>query len=183
MSRQPLPDDIDRQDDDAGLPLSGGPAFLVVGRFRSSHGLKGEISMDPERLRKGKQIYAGKEHRPLVINNVRSKDKLLLLTLEGYTDCDQVNTMRNLLVYVCTESLPSLPKDQYYFHQLVGLKVIDDTGALLGQLEEVLETGANDVYVVRSPSGQEVLLPAIDSVILKIDLERGEMTVRPQVWS
>jgi 16S rRNA processing protein RimM len=187
MSRRPLTP-TNRQNQDAGSSLPGEPALLVVGHLRHAHGVKGEISMEvltdfPERLRKGKQVFVGESHAPMIITGTRWKDKVMLLTFEGYTDCDQVNMLRNLQVYIRTENLPSLPEGEYYFHQLVGLKVLDEAGTLLGQLEEVMETGANDVYLVRSPSGDEILLPAIEAVILKVDLEGGEMTVRPPVWS
>jgi 16S rRNA processing protein RimM len=187
MSRRPLPH-TNRQNQDAGSSLPGEPALLVVGRLRHAHGVKGEISMEvltdfPERLRQGKQVFVGESHYPMMISAARWKDKVMLLTFEGYTDCDQVNTLRNAQVYIRTENLPSLPEGEYYFHQLVGLKVRNEAGDLLGQLEEVMETGANDVYMVRSPSGEEILLPAIEAVILKVDLEGGEMTVRPPVWS
>jgi len=187
MSRRPL-SHTNRQNQDAGSSLPGEPALLVVGRLRHAHGLKGEISMEvltdfPERLRKGKQVFVGESHAPMIITAARWKDKVMLLTFEGYTDCDQVNTLRNEAVYIRSDNLPSLPEGEYYFHQLVGLKVFDEAGVLLGQLEEVLETGANDVYVVRSASGAELLLPVIEEVILKVDLEGGVMTVRPPVWS
>jgi 16S rRNA processing protein RimM len=172
---------------DTGSPKLGEPAFLVVGRLRSSHGVKGEISMDiltdfPKRLKTGKQVYVGTDHRPLVISHVRGKNKLMLITFEGFDDCDQVNTLRNLLVYVWVDNLPVLPENEFYFHQLIGLNVIDVAGTPLGILEEVLETGANDVYVVRSPEGGEILLPAVDEVILNIDLTQHLMTVHPQEW-
>jgi 16S rRNA processing protein RimM len=70
-----------------------------------------------------------------------------------------------------------LPEGQYYQHQLIGLKVISDEGQALGQLAEILETGANDVYVVRGGGGKDVLLPAIEDVILGIDLDKKEMRV------
>ena len=72
---------------------------------------------------------------------------------------------------------PDLPAGEYYHHQLLGLQVIDETGKLLGQVSEILETGANDVLVVRPSMGEEILLPAIDPVILQVNLEQGVMQV------
>jgi len=78
--------------------------------------------------------------------------------------------------------LPRLPEGQYYHHQLLGLSVVDETGQVLGELAEILETGANDVYLVKTPLGKELLLPAIEDVILGVPLERKEMSVRPPDW-
>jgi 16S rRNA processing protein RimM len=186
MSQQPHTNN-QREDHDTGSPLPGEPVFLAVGRLRHAHGVKGEITMDvltdfPERLHKGKEVFAGERHQPVRINGMRWKDTLLLLSFEGYEDCDQVNELRNQILYVRSENLPPLPDGHYYFHQLRGLKVLDEAGKLLGILDEILETGANDVYVVRSTEGKEILLPAIEAVILNVYLEKGEMVVHPPEW-
>lgn len=186
MSQQPNTNNH-RQDHDTGSPLPGEPVFLAVGRLRHAHGVKGEITMDvltdfPERLHIGKEVFAGEMHQPLRINSMRGKDKLLLLSFEGFEDCDQVNELRNQILYVRGENLPMLPDGQYYFHQLQGLQVLDEGGKLLGILDEILETGANDVYVVHSMEGKEILLPAIKAVILNVNLEKGEMAVHPPEW-
>jgi 16S rRNA processing protein RimM len=81
-------------------------------------------------------------------------------------------------VYVRADDRPQLPDGEYYHHQLIGLQVVSDEGDILGILTGIIETGANDVYIVRSENDREVLLPAIESVILEIDLERSEMLVR-----
>ncbi len=176
-----------RQNIPTGSPGKDEPVFLAVGRLRHAHGVKGEISMDvltdfPERLSNGKVVYMGDEHLPLTITSVRGKNQLLLLSFDGYGDCDLVNQFRNQLLYVCAENLPPLPEGEYYFHQLQGLNVVDEAGVRLGILDEILETGANDVYVVHSSDGKEILLPVIASVVLKVDLEKGEMVVHPPEW-
>ena len=79
-------------------------------------------------------------------------------------------------------NFPRLPQGEYYHHQLLGLQVINKEGQLLGTLVEILETGANDVYVVKGESGEEVLLPAIDGVVVGIDLENHTMLVEPPAW-
>jgi 16S rRNA processing protein RimM len=186
MSRKPDTNN-QRQDHDTGSPLPGESVFLAVGRFRHAHGVKGEITMDvltdfPERLDKGKEVFAGERRQLLRIKSMRWKDTLLLLSFEGYEDCDQVNELRNQILYVRGENLPPLPDGHYYFHQLRGLKVQDESGELLGILDEILETGANDVYMVHSMEGKEILLPAIKTVILNVNLEKGEMVVHPPEW-
>ena len=168
-------------------PAGGEPVFLAVGRLRQAHGVRGEINLEiftdfPERLHAGGQIFVGDVHKPLRIASVRPKDRLLLLSFEGYDDRDEVQILRNEIVYTRSDQIPTLPEDHYYHHQLIGLQVIDETGIPLGILIEIFETGANDVYVVRPVAGKEILLPAIDTVILKVDLERQEITVHQPVW-
>jgi 16S rRNA processing protein RimM len=133
----------------------------------------------PERLQPGVDVYVGEDHRPLQIRSRRFHRQALLLTFDGYTTPETVGELRNLLVYVPTQNRPALPEGEYYHHQLLGLQVIDDEGSLLGHLEEILSTGANDIYVVRSQQGSEVLIPAIESVIQEINLDAGRIVVRP----
>jgi 16S rRNA processing protein RimM len=176
-----------RRKDNSGSPRPGEPKYLAVGRIRRPHGIQGELLMDvltdfPGRLLPGKTVYVGERHDPFLIDSIRAQDKTLLLRLKTVEDTEQAGRLRNKLVYVQTKELPGLPDGEYYFHQLVGLKVVDESGHLLGSLEEILKTGANDVYVVRSEDGSELLLPAIDPVILEVNLERSEIRVRPPDW-
>lgn len=78
--------------------------------------------------------------------------------------------------------LPPLPEGEYYHFQLIGLTVLDENGTKIGVLNEVLTTGANDVYLVVDEEGKEILFPAIQSVIIQTDLEHQQMIVRPQEW-
>ncbi len=183
--KNPIPPDP--QDNQTGSPRSGEPVFLVVGKLRRAHGVKGEMLMDvltdfPERLRAGKTVYLGEEHLAMRLTHVRRQDVALLVTFEGFEDPDAVAPLRNLLVYIKAERLPKLPDGEYYHHELLGLSVVDENGAPVGTLSEILETGANDVYLVLSPQGQEILLPAIENVILEVNLDRREMRVRVPEW-
>ncbi len=164
-----------------GSPPTGEPAFLVVGKLRHPHGLKGEILMEvitdfPERLQAGVQVYAGEPPRPLHIRSRRKHGQGLLLGFEGYDSPETVGELRNALVFVSTADRPPLPPGEYYHHQLIGLRVISEDGQELGRLVEIMTTPANDVYVVRG-AGPDLLLPAIEPVVRAIDLERGEMQV------
>jgi 16S rRNA processing protein RimM len=170
-----------------GSPKPGEPLFLAVGFLRRPHGVDGEILMDvltdfPERLSRNKLVYVGEEHEPFRIEHLRPQDQALLVTFSGIEDADRAALLRNQQVYVQADSLPELPEGTYYHHQLIGLGVVDNNGQSLGILTEILETGANDVYVVVSAEGTETLLPAIASVILGVDRERREMRVTPPIW-
>lgn len=181
------PDVQNSQDQNPGSPSSSEPVFLLVGKFRSAHGVKGEIGMEvltdfPERLAPGSVVFVGEDHRPLKITAIRWKNTVMLLSFEGVSDRDQAAYMRNLNVYTRAEHLPKLPQGEYYHHELIGLRVVNEAGDLIGRLDEILETGANDVYVVKPETGNDILFPAIDSVILAVDLNKGEMVVRPPDW-
>jgi 16S rRNA processing protein RimM len=183
--RRPGP--INRKSNNTGSPAPGEPVFVIVGQLRKPHGVHGEILMEiltsfPQRLRAGKIVYVGDNYAPMEIKTRRAVEKGMLLTFDGFDDCDQVAVLTNRSVFVPTDTLPPLPDGEYYHHQLIGLSVIDPAGVNLGEVVEIIETGANDVYVVRSADGKEILLPAITEVLLKVDLAAGSMQVRPPEW-
>jgi 16S rRNA processing protein RimM len=169
--------------DSSGSPGKGEPEFLVVGKLRRPHGVYGEILMEiltdfPERFQAETEVYAGNEYQPLRIRSIRKHRRALLVAFDGYDDRDSVGQLRNQFVHVRTDDRPPLPEGEYYFHELTGLQVVTDDGENLGVLTSILETGANDVYIVKpSDEGKDILLPAIDPVILKIDLEQGQILV------
>jgi 16S rRNA processing protein RimM len=166
----------------AGSPKSGEPLFLVVGRLLKPHGLHGEIMMEldtdfPERLKPGGVILVGESHMPTTIRSRRVHKNGLLLGFDKIHSPEEAGRLRNEIVYVNAEDLPPLAIGEYYHHQVLGLRVITDTGQELGTLAGILGTGANDVYIVRSASGKESLIPNIESVVKEIDLEKGEMLI------
>jgi 16S rRNA processing protein RimM len=171
-----------------GSPQPGEPVFVAVGKLRRPHGVNGEMLMDvltdfPQRLRKNKVVYVGEEHEALTLETVRPQDRALLVSFAGFEGIDAIGRLRNFNVYVKISELPPLPEGEYYHHQLIDLRVVDETGKQLGALTEILETGANDVYVVTDTEGKEILMPAIADVVLKVDLEKREIQVRPPDWS
>ncbi len=170
-----------------GSPSQGEPVFLAVGRLRRSHGIAGEMIMDvltdfPERLRPGKIIYVGETHEPVKIQGLRGHDQALIIHLADLDSPEAAAKYRNAMVYVKASELPRLPEGEYYHHELLGLSVVNEAGEELGQLADILETGANDVYLVKTPAGKEILLPAVEEVILEVDLERHQIRVRPPEW-
>ncbi len=163
------------------------PVFLVVGRIRRAHGLKGEMVMDvltdfPERIKKGRTVFTGETHTPHVIASVRSHDTLLLIRFEGIESKDDADRYHNVLVYKISQDLPQLPENEYYHHDLIGLSVIDQHHEVLGELVEIMETGANDVYVVLGKNENEILIPAVDEFILSIDLTEKTIQVKNPEW-
>ena len=131
--------------------------------------LLGKPEMDPQ------QVFLGDPNSP--VEGVRQHKGVLLLKLGGCDDRDAAGGLRGMLVQVPLEDAVPLEEGEYYHFQLMGLRVETEDGQWLGQLVEVLSTGANDVYIVRGPHG-ELLLPAVDDVVLELDLASKRMVVR-----
>ena len=160
----------------------GEPVYLVVGFLRRPHGVHGEMIMDlhtdfPERLRSGRKLFVGEEHKPLTLSGARPHAKGILVKFKGIETPETAGQWRNQWVYVRATDVPSLPEGKIYQHELFGFAVVDEIGNPLGELVEIIETGANDVYVVRNESGKEILLPAIPAVILETDPVRRLLRV------
>jgi 16S rRNA processing protein RimM len=165
----------------AGSSAHNEPAYVLIGKLQKTHGIKGEIAMRvitqfPERIRVGKRLYLGDDHNEFVVNSLRWKNDLLLVGFVGYDNPEEASQLTNLEVFNRIQDLPKLPKGQFYHHQLIGLKVWQGD-EYLGLLTEIMETGANDVYVIQDDEGEELLIPAIPDVIKTIDLESGNMQV------
>lgn len=174
-------------EDYTGSQPTSEPDFLVLGKLRRAHGVKGEIPLEVytqllELLVPGSHVFAGEDHQPLTIESTRWKTDLLLLKFKEISDRTEVSALTNDLVYVKTDQLPPLEKGEYYFHELIGLNVYTQDGEYLGILMEVLETGANDVYLVQNDAGEEILIPAIEQSILEIDLNQEKMIVARMEW-
>ncbi len=165
----------------SGSP-NGEPVYLTVGFLRRPHGLRGEIIMDlhtdfPERLKRGRKLLVSEEHTQVTIQSVREHQNGVLIKFSGVDTPEDAGKLRNQWVYVKASDVPPLPEGQIYQHELFGFHVVDENNNSLGELVEIIETGANDVYVVRNDSGRELLLPAIPSVILELDTDRRIMRV------
>ncbi len=171
----------------SGSQVSREPDFLLLGKLRRPHGVRGEIPLEVytqmlELLAPDRVIYVGEQHLPYTIQETRWKQDLLLLKFVEINDRSLVSVLTNQMLYVKTSELPPLDDEEIYLHELIGLKVYEEDGAYLGELFEILETGANDVYLVQSDSGEEILIPAIEDVILEIDLEQERMVVARMEW-
>jgi 16S rRNA processing protein RimM len=168
-------------DTGSGSP-TGEPVYLTVGFIRRPHGIRGELIMDihtdfPDRLHAGTKVFLSEEHRPAKLASVRPHGTSLLVSFRGMDSPETAGRLRNTWVYVTTADRPPLPDGKVYQHQILGLRVITDEGRELGQLVDIFETGANNIYVVKTADGKEILLPAIPDVVLGIDLPNGEIKV------
>ena len=159
--------------------------YLRVGVITSPHGVRGEVKVYPTtddvmRFKKLDKVILdlGRgETRELKIRQVKFFKNMVILKFKGYDNINDVETWRQKDLLITREQAVTLQPDEYFITDLIGLLVKDDTGAEVGTVKDVLETGANDVYVVALPNGKKLLLPAIKDCILNVDIEAGEMTV------
>jgi len=166
----------------AGSPAPGGPAFLAVGKLRRPHGVKGEMLMEvltdfPERLKPGVVLFVEPSYDPMVLRSIRPHNVGLLVAFEGCHTPESAGEYRNRIVAVKTNERPQLPEGEYYHHQLIGLQVRTDSGLMVGQVTEILSTGAHDVLVVRGQTGPEILIPLVEVFLREVNLALGEMIV------
>ena len=158
--------------------------FLQVGVITATHGIHGEVKVfpttdDPKRFKKLKKVLldTGREKLELEVEGVKFFKNMVILKFKEYNDINQIEKYRKCPLLVTREHAVKLKKNEYFIADLIGLQVVTDEGELLGELTDVLETGANDVYQVTDKNGKELLLPAIKDCILSVDLEKGEMEV------
>ncbi|MBL7064303.1 MAG: 16S rRNA processing protein RimM [Anaerolineae bacterium] len=173
-------------DGGSGRGCTPEPRYLAVGRILRPHGIRGELRVEiltdyPERLGQCAYFYLAYPDSPesvrrYPVEKLRRHKKVLLLKLGGCDDRNGADELRGMLVQIPLKEAAPLEEGEYYHFQLIGVRVETEHGEWLGQVVEVLETGANDVYVVRGPWG-EVLLPAVNDVILELDLELRRMVV------
>ena len=157
------------------------PRFLAIARVIKPWGVRGDLKLQvltgfPDRLNRLTRVYIGPEAVPYTVSHFRWHSGELLMHLADVRDRNAAEMLRDQLVQIAREDATPLEPGQFYEHQIIGLNVITTDGEPLGQVVEVLATGANDVYVVQGPRG-EVLLPARSEVVRAIDLDAGTMTV------
>ena len=157
---------------------------LQVGVIASTHGVRGEVKVFPttddvRRFKKLKEVIldTGKENRILEIEQVKFFKQFAILKFKGIDTLDEVEKYRKKSLYVTRENAVRLNKDEYFIADLIGLMVLDEAGEALGELEDVIETGANDVYQIKMNDGRQLLLPAIRQCVLEVDVEAGFMKI------
>jgi 16S rRNA processing protein RimM len=159
--------------------------YVAVGRVLGPFGLKGELKVQPltdnaDRFKAGARLWAGQQ--PITVAASREAQNHLYLMLKGFNDRQSVDKLRHALLQVPETDLPPLPEGEFYRFQLIGMTVVSRDQSLLGTLDEVIETGSNDVYRVRTPDGADLLLPALDDVIVSVDPDARRMVVDPPDW-
>ena len=158
--------------------------MLRVGVIASTHGVKGEVKVfpttdDAARFKQLKEVLldTGKERLPLTIEHVKFFKNMVILKFKGYDSINDIEKYKSKDLLIFRENAVELGPDEYFITDLIGLEVMTDQGETLGVMKDVLETGANDVYVVELESGKELLVPAIGECILDVNLEERTMKI------
>lgn len=173
---------------EAGRQPASAPEFLVLGRILRPHGVRGELRMQiltdyPDRISELDTVYVGRDPYDrasatgVSIVATRRHREQLLIRLEGVATRDDAETYRGQLLMVALDDAIPLEDGEYYIFQVIGAEVITTEGENLGTIREILETGANDVFVVQGGMYGEVLIPDIPDVVLNVDLTRNQMTI------
>lgn len=151
-----------------------------VGVITTPHGVRGEVKVfpttdDPRRFKRLKEIIldTGKEQLTLEIEGVKFFKQFVILKFKGYDNINDVERYRQKSLYVTRQNAVRLSRDEYFIADLMGLKVLDEEEQPIGTLRDVMETGANDVYVIDLDDGRELLLPAIKECVLQVNVAEG----------
>ena len=155
-----------------------------VGEIANTHGIRGEVKVYPttddvNRFKKLKHciLDTGKEEILLEVTSCKFFKQFAILKFKEFDSINDVERYKHCGLYVEREHAVKLQKDEYYIADLIGCKVYNEDDTLLGELKEVIETGANDVYLVNTTEGKELLIPALKECILAIDVEKAYIKV------
>lgn len=155
-----------------------------VGVITSTHGVHGEVKVYPttddvKRFKKNIELIldTGKENITLKVEGVKFFKQFAIIKFEGYDSIESIEKYRKKSLYVTRENAVKLSKDEYFVADLIDCEVFDEEGRLLGKIKDVMQTGANDVYVVENEEGKELLFPAIKDCVKEVDVAAGKVIV------
>ena len=158
--------------------------FFEIGQIVNTFGIKGMVKVVPytddiQRFDKLKKVYlvAKKEKKEYEVEEVKYQKNMVLIKFKGINSIEEAENLRNQYLQIPREDAISLEEGSYYIADLIGMKVFTEEGENLGILEDIYNTGSNDIYVVKNDLGKQLLLPAIQDVIKKIDLEEEKIIV------
>ena len=158
--------------------------FLRVGVISSTHGIRGEVKVFPttddvKRFKKLKTVIldTGREHLNLEVEGVKFFKQFVILKFKGIDNINDIEKYKGKDILVDRANAVKLRKDEYFVVDLIGLEVFTEDGEKFGTMKDVLETGANDVYIIDSLNHGEVLIPAIKQCVLDIDIEANKMVI------
>ncbi len=159
--------------------------WATIGQVVALFGIRGELKVRlltniPDRFQQLKEVYIGSDYRRHSIDYVRPyKSEMIVLKLTGIDTANVAEPLCQKELYIPLTQLAQLPPNSYYQHDILGLTVITLDGRELGRIVDILETGSNDVYTVKSIDGKSVMIPAIKDVVKQIDLTHHTMFIEP----
>ena len=158
--------------------------LLQVGVITQPHGVRGEVKVfpttdDPARFKKLKKVIldTGKEQLNLEVEHVKIFKQFVILKFKEFNNMNDIERYKRCPLLVTRENAVPLEEDEYFVADMIGMKIVTEDGEEFGMLSDVMETGANDVYVIDSNEYGEVLVPAIKECILNVDMEAGIIKV------
>lgn len=158
--------------------------YLIVGQLINTHGVKGELKAtsqtdDPQRFKKLKWVYIDKNGimEKYDINGVKFFKQFVIIKFQGVDSIEEAEKLKGFYIKVDRANAVKLPENSFFISDIIGLKVYDENNQLLGELKDVIQTGSNDVYVVRDSDSKEILIPALKSVVKEVSIEEGKISV------
>ncbi|MDR1559655.1 MAG: ribosome maturation factor RimM [Clostridiales bacterium] len=160
--------------------------MFLIGKILKPHGIKGEVKVlpatdDPSRFELLDKASVEFENLPepltLDIERVRTNNRFVTLKFKGVNSMDEAERLRGGRIIIADQDALPLERDEYYARDLYEMDVVTDMGEYLGKIADVLETRANDIYVVRPVEGRDILIPAVKRYIISVDVGAGLMTV------
>lgn len=158
--------------------------YLEIGQIVNTFGIKGMVKVKPftdniERFNNLEKIYIKNKsgQTEYKIQEIKYHKNMVLIKFEGIENPEQANLLRNSYLIVDRETEEPLEPGRYYIVDMIGLDVFTDDNEYLGKLEDIYNTGSNDIYVVKNELGKQVLLPAIEDVIKNIDMDNKKVIV------
>ena len=165
---------------------SGSEEWVTIGQIVALFGIHGDVKVLPQtdipnRFSQLREVYLGRDHQRLHITKASVyKETMLLLHLKGVESANAAEPLIGQDITIPLAEIPALPSDQYYIHDLIGLRVESPTGQRLGVITDILTTGANDVYLVReATSGRDVMVPAVKEMVRRVDIAAGVIIIDP----
>ena len=160
--------------------------WLYVGKIANTHGLKGEVKIlaatdfPEERFKKGNTLFLDVDgtKQEMTIMTYRPHKQFHLVTFKGFENINLIEKYKGLKLYVHAEHVHDLSENEYYYHEIIGCEAIVD-GESIGVIDDIFETGANDVWVIKRQGKSDALIPYIESVVKEIDVEAKRVVITP----
>jgi 16S rRNA processing protein RimM len=163
--------------------------WFHVGKIVNTHGIRGEVRVisktdfPEQRYKVGNVLYlfmpGSNKPIELTVKTHRTHKNFNLLTFEGFENINEVEKFRDGILKVPESQLGELDEDEFYYHEVIGCHVVTTEGLELGKVTEILSPGANDVWVIKSSEGKEILIPYIEDVVKKVDVKEKVILIEP----
>ena len=159
---------------------------LKVGKIVNTHSLKGEVKVisstdfEEQRFEKGTELLITRGNqvvKEVTVESYRTHKNNLLVKFVGIDSIEEAEKLKNLQIKIDSDNIGELEENEFYFHEIIGCEVFDENGKSLGEISEILTPGANDVWVIKSQNGKEILIPYIEDVVKKIDVKNKKIDI------